>query len=515
MAQGLFLRVFIRKKQNKSGSISFHIIQKRGRKQILVKSIGSATTQSEIEKMSILAQQKLEALLQQSRLDLKYNEDELFVQDLLKNIHHIEVSGVELILGKVFNEIGFNAIKEPLFKHLVLSRICYPGSKLKAVEYLLRHHQFFYDIDAVYRYLDKLNSKHKEQLQDISYYHTLSLFEGKIAILFYDVTTLYFEVSDEDDFRKAGFSKDGKAQHPQIVLGLLVSTQGYPLAFEMFEGNTFEGKTMLPVIEKFRQKYQLENIVVVADAGLLSNENVMALTAQNYQFILGARIKNENHSLQKEITTVQWKNGQTQTYPKTDNTKLIVNYSNTRAAKDKHNREKGLRRLEKLIRTGKLTKQQINNRGYNKYLKLEGDVQVKIDYQKFNTDSKWDGLKGYLTNADLVAEEVIGHYRQLWHIEKAFRISKTDLKIRPIYHRLKHRIQAHLIIAFCSYKVYKELERQLTIKKTETSTAKAIAIMQSIYTIKTVLPSSQKEAQIIWAKTDEQKQLLRLFQIQF
>jgi len=194
---------------------------------------------------------------------------------------------------------------------------------------------------------------------------------------------------------------------------------------------------------------------------------------------------------------------------------LIVNYSTTRAAKDKHNREKGLRRLEKLIRTGKLTKQQINNRGYNKYLKLEGDVQVKIDYQKFNTDSKWDGLKGYLTNANLVAEEVINHYKQLWHIEKAFRISKTDLKIRPIYHRLKHRIQAHLIIAFCSYKVYKELERQLIIKKSETSTAKAIAIMQSIYTIKTVLPASQKEAQIIWVKTEEQKQLLKLFEIEF
>ncbi len=114
-----------------------------------------------------------------------------------------------------------------------------------------------------------------------------------------------------------------------------------------------------------------------------------------------------------------------------------------------------------------------------------------------------------------MAEEVINHYKQLWHIEKAFRISKTDLKIRPIYHRLKHRIQAHLIIAFCSYKIYKELERQLTIKKSETSTAKAIAIMQSIYTIKTVLPSSQKEARIIWAKTDEQKQLLKLFEIEF
>ncbi len=133
----------------------------------------------------------------------------------------------------------------------------------------------------------------------------------------------------------------------------------------------------------------------------------MALTAQNYQFILGARIKNENHSLQKEITTVQWKNGQTQTYPKTDNTKLIVNYSNTRAAKDKHNREKGLRRLEKLIRTGKLTKQQINNRGYNKYLKLEGAVQVKIDYEKFNIDNKWDGLKGIVYDNNLCPEVVL------------------------------------------------------------------------------------------------------------
>jgi len=515
VAQGLLLSVFIRKKQNKSGSISFHLVRKQGHKQVLIKSFGSAKTQAEIEKLSLFAQQQLETLLLQSRLDFKYKQDELFVQELLRNIHHIEVSGVELILGKLFNEVGFNTITAPLFRHLVLSRICYPGSKLKTVEYLLRHHQLFYDIDAVYRYLDKLNNHHKEQLQDISYRHTLSVFEGKISILFYDVTTLYFEAADEDDLRKTGFSKDGKPQHPQIVLGLLVSTEGYPLGFEMFEGNTFEGKTMLPVIEKFKQKYHLENIVVVADAGLLSNENVTLLLLQNYQFILGARIKNENHSLQKQITPAKWKNGQTRIYPKNNTTRLIVSYSDARAQKDKHNREKGLKRLEKMIRTGKLTKQQINNRGYNKYLKLEGNVQIKIDYEKVNADNKWDGLKGYLTNANLTADEVINHYKQLWHIEKAFRISKTDLKIRPIYHRLRHRIQAHLIIAFCSYKIYKELERQLKVKQSETSTAKAIAIMQSIYTIKTVLPASKEETSIIWAKTEEQKQLLKLFEIKF
>lgn len=515
MSQGLLLRMFIRKKENKSGSISFHIIRKEGRKQILVKSLGSAKNTEAIAKLEQGAQDELSGLLRQHSIDFSYEQDEKFIHQMLDNIHQIEVSGVELILGKIFNEIGFNAIKEPLFRHLVLSRICYPGSKLKMIEYLLRHHQLFYDIDAVYRYLDKLNNKHKEQLQDISYEHTLSIFKGKLSILFYDVTTLYFEASEEDDLRKIGFSKDGKTQHPQIVLGLLVSTEGYPLAFEMFEGNTFEGKTILPVIEKFKQKYQLENIVVVADAGLLSNKNIEAFINLRYQFILGARIKNESKALQKNILSTKWTNGQTRCYTKSSEINLIVSYSDTRAQKDKHNREKGLKRLEKAIKTGKLTKQQINNRGYNKYLKLEGDIHIKIDYEKYHDDSKWDGLKGYSTNAKLTQEEVINNYKQLWQIEKAFRISKTDLKVRPIYHRLKHRIQAHLIIAFSSYKVYKELERQLYLKQSNISITKAIAIMQSIFTIKTTLPISKKQVAIIWAKTEEQKQLLNLFEIKF
>ena len=469
----------------------------------------------DLAKLACIARQELDRLQKQGSLEFDYQQDKDFVKDLRDQINHIEVSGVELILGKLFDTIGFNAIKNPLFRHLVLSRICYPGSKLKTVEYLLRHHQIRYDVDAVYRYLDTLNHKHKEQIQDISYQHTLKIFNGKISILFYDVTTLYFEAADEDDLRKTGFSKDGKAQHPQIVLGLLVSEQGYPLAFEMFEGNTFEGKTMLPVITAFKQKYKLQNVIVVADAGLLSNENMEQLKKQNEQFILGARIKNENHQLQKEITHVKWKSGQTRCYYKPGDIKLIVSYADARFKKDKHNREKGLKRLKKLVRTGKLTKAQINNRGYNKYLKLEGEIEIKIDYKKFKADNKWDGLKGYLTNASLSNDDVIHHYKQLWHIEKAFRISKTDLKIRPIYHRLAHRIQAHLIIAFCSYKVYKELERQLKIKKSTLSTVAAIAIMQSIYTLRITLPASQKNTNLIWAKTSEQQQLLQLFEIKF
>ena len=505
--------MFIRKKHNKSGSISIHIVRKEGGRQVHVLSIGTATNDQEIIELEQMALEKLSALQFQSELDFNYAEDEAFIQKLQSAIEHIEISGVELILGKLFNEIGFNKIKEPLFRHLVLSRICYPGSKLKTVEYLLRHHQLSFEIDAVYRYLDKINSRYKEQLQDISYNHTLNLFDGQLSVVFYDVTTLYFEASAEDDLRKIGFSKDGKNQHPQIVLGLLVSTQGYPLAFEMFEGNKFEGQTMLPVIEKFKSRYNLQQILIVADAGLLSRQNIEALCNLNYQFILGARIKNEPRALQQQILSLSWSNGQIHSVTRPDGLKLIVSYSEARAHNDKKNRDRGLRRLEQAVQKGKLTKKHINNRGYNKYLQLSGEVIVKIDYNKIKQDAMWDGLKGYITNSQMNAADVIDNYKQLWHIEKAFRISKTDLRIRPIYHRLAHRILAHLTIAFCSYKIYKELERQLQQKELKLSAEKAVEIMQSIFTITTKLPVSRKSIQIIMAKSFEQQQLLSAFNV--
>lgn len=490
-------------------------MRKAGGKQILVKSIGSASDAASIKKKEIEAHLELAKLLGQGTLDLDYDQDQKFVEQLSQHLQSIQIAGLELILGKLFDQIGFNKIEEDLFRHLVLSRICYPGSKLKTVEYLLRHHQIFYDIDAVYRYLDKLHGRYKDQLQDISYNHTLQIFNGDVSVVFYDVTTLYFEASEEDELRKIGFSKDGKAQNPQIVLGLLVSTGGYPLAFEMFEGNKFEGQTMLPVIEKFKAKYQIKNIVIVADAGLLSNENIQALKQLNYQFILGARIKNETNQLQRQILSQHWQNGQTRCLLKDDQTKLIVSFSQSRANNDRQNRDKGLRRLEKSVESGKLNKQHINNRGYNKYLKLEGEITIKIDYQKYNADAKWDGLKGYLTNTALSNDEIIANYRQLWQIEKAFRISKTDLKVRPIFHRLKHRIEAHLIIAFCSYKVFKELERQLFIKEASISATKAIEIMQSIFRVKTTLPISLKPFDLILANTAEQRLLLKIFDVDF
>jgi transposase len=157
--------------------------------------------------------------------------------------------------------------------------------------------------------------------------------------------------------------------------------------------------------------------------------------------------------------------------------RLIISYSDKRASKDKYNRERGLKRLEKQLKYGKLTKSYINNRGYNKYFKMDGDVKISIDREKFEKDAQWDGLNGYLTNSTLSKDEIIENYSHLWKIEKAFRVSKYDLKIKPIYHRLQRRIEAHITINFVAYKVYKKLERQLE-KKATISPENAIEIAE-------------------------------------
>jgi transposase len=194
---------------------------------------------------------------------------------------------------------------------------------------------------------------------------------------------------------------------------------------------------------------------------------------------------------------------------------LIVTYSEKRAKKDAFNRNKGIERLKNKIRSGKLTKQNINNRGYNKYLKIKGEASIELDLSKLDQDAKWDGLKGYVTNTTLSQDQVVESYRDLWQIEKAFRMSKTDLEVRPIYHQKSKRIESHLIISFCSYKLYKELERQLIEKKVGFSLEKTIDILKSIYAISTVLPQSKQKTEIIMANTNEQKHILEKFNIEF
>lgn len=356
-----------------------------------------------------------------------------------------------------------------------------------------------------------MHKTQKRTVQQISYKHTLEVLGGHISIVFYDVTTLYFEIKQEDELRKTGFSKEGKHQNPQIVLGLLVSVGGYPLAYEIYKGNKFEGDTMLPVINLFKRKYKLKKLVIVADAGLLSAKNIQSLQNNHYEYILGARIKNESAEIKAGILALELKNGQSAVIRKDEQSKLIISYSEPRAIKDNYNRQRGINKLEKQIKAKRLTKAHINNKGYNRFLKMTGDVKISIDKTRINEDKKWDGLKGYITNTTLSKEAVIENYRHLWNIEKAFRIAKTDIEIRPIYHQLQRRIEAHICLAFVAYKIYKELERQLFEKKTALSVEKAIEIAKTIYSIKAQKPKSKEVFERILLLNEEQKLLAKLF----
>ena len=190
-----------------------------------------------------------------------------------------------------------------------------------------------------------------------------------------------------------------------------------------------------------------------------------------------------------------------------DGTRLVVTYSDKRAKKDAFNREKGVKKLREQIRSGRLTKQSINNRGYNKFLTITGEAAVVIDEEKITGDGKWDGLKGYVTNTQLSAQKVAESYVHLWQIEKAFRISKTDLRVHPIYHYQKRRIEAHICIAFVAYTIYKELERLLHQHRAAISPKRAAELTQTMYELEYAVPeSNERKRQLL--KMDAEQQLL-------
>lgn len=483
--------MFIRKNKNRSGTISIQIISKVRGKFKVIKTVGCAKTSREEELLMLIANTELERISGVQSLFVEH--DDLVVDSFVNGIANsdLQIVGSELILGEIYRKIGF---PEDgccnYFKNLVLCRLVYPGSKLKSIKYFKQHLNLDVSVYSVYRFMDEIESGLKQTIESITFEHTKKVLCGRIGVVFYDMTTLYFESSEEDDFRIPGFNKDGKHQQPQIMIGLLISSLGYPIGYQIFEGNTSETKTLIPVLEYFQQRFDISKPIVIADAALLSQKNINALKHENYQYILGGKIKNESDDIKKKVLALKVKEGKPREilYP---NGRLIISFSLKRAYNDQKNRDKGLKRLEKRVSSGKLSKKHINNRGYNKYLKLTGDIDISIDYEKYKDDSVWDGLKGYVTNTTLSKNEVIENYKQLWHVEKAFRISKTDLRIRPVYHRLKKRIEAHICICFAAYALYKELERLLNLNNVDISPEKAIDEIKEIRQLTYVLPKAK------------------------
>ncbi len=463
--------MYVRKAKGEKATF-FQIGQKVKGKFVLLKHVGSASTPEQIEVLQVKAQGELERM----KLDRQPSLFPAVNTETRATLANWRITGFHQIFGHIYDAIGF---PNNIFRDLVVARIAYPKSKLATVRYLDQYLGIRLSIDKIYRLLDTLN---KDELTKIAFDFVFKKNNG-IALIFYDVTTLYFEANDEDDVRKKGFSKDHKNELPQIVIGLFVDRDGYPFDFEFYEGSTFEGHTFPKAIKALTEKYHFADLVVVADAGMLSEKNIGFLETEKLNYIVGARLKGLGEKFKERIfmhdfsrepmfeTNCEMKLETGEIVDK----RLIIDFSAKRAKKDQFNREKLIKKLETKI----AAKKEVIKK--SKYLLLENQGSVVgIDQEKIIQDKRHDGLKGYWTNLKKTVKptEIIDQYHNLWKVEKAFRMSKSDLQERPIFHRKLKRINGHLLICFCSLLVMKETERIL--KPADISLIRTIEILGKV-----------------------------------
>lgn len=485
--------MFVRKKINRSGTISVVVVNKTDGKFTEIRKFGIARSDEEADILFRKAKEWIRSYGGQREINFDDRRGKELEETarVVGNMDSVLINGTQLLLDQVYDSIGFNRIPDEILRHLVIARVSQPRSKLATVDYLKSYYDEDVDLNRIYRYMDKLYNTQMELAQQISVEHTRNLFGGKIGLMFYDVTTLYFETAQTDVLREPGFSKDGKTAESQVVLGLLVSEGGYPLSYSLYNGSQYEGFTMIPMIDDFRQRFTLgEDFVVVADSGLMNKSNVALLRKAGYKYIIGARIKNESTALRQWILSLDKDDALCHECMRQDGERLIIGYSEKRARKEAYNRKRGVERLRKAYRSGHITKNQVNRRGYNKFLEISKDIDVTISEQKIAEDGKWDGLKGYVTNTALDAPAVIAQYHGLWEVERAFRVSKGKLEMRPMFHFSERRIEAHICICFIAYKVYKELERLIAVNKIGMSVDKVLDAAKTITTIRVRMPEN-------------------------
>ena len=348
--------MFVRRKANKSGTFSVQVVDRIRGHYTLIKSFGASKSEEELVRMEKCASDYIMTYGGQAVIDFRQDEmtrKEATAERIFDSIVDIRQDGVRLILDSIYTGIGLDTIGDDTLKLLSIARICQPKSKVATATYLKRHFDEDINLNKIFRYMDTLYNTQRELIQQISVEHTRELLGGKIGIVFYDVTTLYFETSREDVLRSPGFSKGGKTAESQIVLGMLVSSDGYPLSYNIFNGSQYEGRTMIPIIDDFVQRFSLTDFIVVADAGLLSRKNIALLKHAGYKFILGGRIRKESKPVQDWVLSLK---KDTRTLHETainGDERIIVSYSEQRAEKDRHNRDKGIQRIRKAYASGK------------------------------------------------------------------------------------------------------------------------------------------------------------------
>ncbi len=427
------------------------------------------------------------------------------------------VEGIHEVYGALYEQLGLSEVFEvrtkrsaELFREIVLARVARPLSKLGTVNYLERQFAQQLDVNAIYRMMDQLDERRIHKLKAQIYKETRSLFAQKLDVLFFDVTTLYYESFEEDGFRNKGYSKDMKFNQPQVVLALMVTKEGLPVGYEVFPGDTYEGHTFIPCLKELKEKYGVNRVIFVADSGMCNKANLDHLEAEGFEYIIGARLKGQTQQVTDQILSDQYlqinSNEAIQEIAHHKG-RLIVHYAKDRARKNAGDRRRAIEKLRHKLNTksaekpGEKSQERsegksegkglraidlLSNYGYKKYLKEATPSKFVLDEAKILEDAKWDGLLGVISNAkDLDPLALIRQYQQLWTIEDAFRIHKHQLAIRPVYHFKKERIKAHIAICFAAFTLMMHLRHRIKLQQAEMSINEVreelLCVQSSIY----------------------------------
>jgi hypothetical protein len=400
---------------------------------------------------------------------------------LAADIHQLHeerrvIEGFHDIFGKLFCELGLHTLlpkkQTEVLRDVVLARIASPASKRQTQSVLMADFGREIALDRIYRMMDALARK-KDVAQQRIFAATQQLCFGEVQLVLFDVTTLYFESTEEDDLRAFGYSKDQKFHTVQVVLALATTRDGLPIGYHLFPGNTADVSTLLTSLEEWKKHLPIGKVVLVADRAMMTEKNLVALEEANIDYVVAAKLRKLPPEIQEQILAQSEDEIRLDTALK-NGRRLIITYDLRRARKDQADRERIIQKIRKTIGKGKKLKNLISNRGYQKFVKATGEAALAVDEDRIAEEASWDGLHGVITNIQTEDSSVLlSHYRRLWVIEESFRVQKHNLAIRPIYHFKPERIEGHLLICYLAFALIRHLQMRLKLQQTTISIAEA------------------------------------------